>query len=115
VERPFEQTFRDAAGQEPTLNSLARCCETIPSEVLLIPLHGFSASAEPAIGEVVRERFGRIYRLIRALTRASPAQASEMLRAGVLLAATTAARPRPSTMAPVEFVSDPAPYDVTPP
>ena len=93
----IEQAFRDTASQEPTLNSLKGCCETFVSEpeVLLIPLHAFSASAEPAIGEVARERFGRIYRLIRNLTGASPAQASEALRAGVLLAGMTAAGPQP--------------------
>ncbi|MEV0284806.1 helix-turn-helix domain-containing protein [Kribbella sp. NPDC050820] len=92
----IEQTLRDTAGQEPTPNSLDRCCERFPAEVLLIPLHGFSATnAEPAIGEAVRDRFGRIYQLIRQLTGTSPAEASDVLRAGVLLTGIIAASPRP--------------------
>ena len=86
----IEQSFRDAADQEPSFDNLARCCETFGREALLVPLHGFCASAEPAIGEVVRERFGRIYRLLRDLTGASPRQAREALSTGILLAAMTA-------------------------
>jgi hypothetical protein len=105
----IEQTFRDTADQEPTLDSLGRCCETLPPEVLLIPLHGFSAtSAEPAIGEVVRDRFGRIYRLIRDLTGASPAQASQILRTAVLLAGMTAAGPQSLVMQPLAGPNPPA-------
>jgi AcrR family transcriptional regulator len=99
----IEQGFRDAADQDPSLNNLARCCETFAfdREVLVIPLHGFSASAVPAIGEVVRERFGRIYRLIRDLTGASPRQVREVLSTGILLAGITATEPRQPAREPI--------------
>ena len=92
----LEQAFRDAAEREPTLISLSSSFETMLSEeeVLRILLHGCSASAEPAIGDVVRERFARVYRMVRDLTGASPAQAREFLGSGVLLTAMSAMDPR---------------------
>ena len=92
----LEQAFRDAAEREPTLISLSSSFETMLSEeeVLRILLHGCSASAEPAIGDVVRERFARVYRMVRDLTGASPAQAREFLGSGVLLTAMSAIDPR---------------------
>ena len=83
----IEQTFRDAAEREPTLASLGRSYEELMAEreLLLVLLHGFSASREPAIGEVVRERFGGIYRLVRDLTGASPTETREFLGTGMLL------------------------------
>ncbi|TDD25668.1 TetR/AcrR family transcriptional regulator [Kribbella turkmenica] len=82
-----EQTFRDAAAEEPTLASLGSRYEQFLAEreLLLVLLHGFSASGEPAIGDLVRERFGGIYRLVRDLTGASPAEAREFLATGMLL------------------------------
>src|SRR6266536_5250304 len=77
----LEQAVRDAAERDPTLISLSSRFETMLSEeeVLRILLHGCSASAEPAIGDVVRERFARVFRMVRDLTGASPAQAREFL------------------------------------
>jgi AcrR family transcriptional regulator len=105
----IEQGFRDAADQDPSLNNLAHCCETFASdrELLLIPLHGFSASAVPAIGEVARERFGRIYRLIRDLTGASPRQAREVLSTAILLAGMTATETRQPTREPIPATESP--------
>jgi AcrR family transcriptional regulator len=82
-----EQTFREAAEERPDLASLGTAYEKLMSEreLLLVLLHGFSASGEPAIGDVVRERFGGIYRLVRELTGASPIEAREFLSAGMLL------------------------------
>ncbi|MEU4343815.1 hypothetical protein AB0H00_21515 [Nocardia sp. NPDC023852] len=48
-------------------------------------MHGFSASADPAIGDDVRTRFGRIYVLVRELTGAPVAEARRFLASGMLL------------------------------
>jgi len=72
-----EQAFRQAAAEDRAdLGSLGTAYEKlmVERELLLVLLHGFSASAEPAIGDAVRERFGGIYRLVRELTGASPTQ-----------------------------------------
>ncbi|RMI29879.1 TetR/AcrR family transcriptional regulator [Nocardia stercoris] len=55
-------------------------------EVLLMFLHGFTASSDPAIGDAVRERFGEIYRLVRELTGADANQARRFMASGMLLA-----------------------------
>ena len=83
----IEQTFRDAAAETPELIALGRNYERLfdEPEVLLVLLQGFSASGDPVIGDCVRERFGRIYTLVRELTGASPQQAREFLSAGMLL------------------------------
>ncbi|GAB2652769.1 TetR/AcrR family transcriptional regulator [Kribbella swartbergensis] len=88
----IEQTFREAAAEEPTLASLGGRYERFLSEreLLLVLLHGFSASSDPAIGDVVRERFGGIYRLVRDLTGASPTETREFLSTGMLLTVMTA-------------------------
>lgn len=54
-------------------------------ELLLVLLHGFAASADPAIGAVVRRRFGGVYRLVRELSGADAQAAQEFLATGMLL------------------------------
>ncbi|TCO46838.1 TetR family transcriptional regulator [Kribbella antiqua] len=83
----IEQTFREAAEERADLASLGAAYEKLMAEreQLLVLLHGFSASAEPAIGDAVRDRFGGIYRLVRDLTGASPIEAREFLSVGMLL------------------------------
>nr|WP_238351624.1 TetR/AcrR family transcriptional regulator [Kribbella shirazensis] len=83
----IEQIFRDAAAENPELSALGRNYERLLAEpeVLLVLLHGFSASGEPAIGDCVRARFGGIYGLVRELTGASPQQAREFLSTGMLI------------------------------
>ncbi len=83
----IEQIFREAAEESPELSSLGRNYERLLSEpeLLLVLLHGFSASGEPAIGDCVRARFGGIYTLVRELTGASPEEAREFLATGMLL------------------------------
>jgi hypothetical protein len=54
-------------------------------EILLVLLHGFSASGDQVIGDCVRARFGGIYTLVRELTGASPQQVREFLSTGMLL------------------------------
>ena len=83
----IEQIFREAAEESPDLSSLGRNYERLLSEpeLLLVLLHGFSASGEPAIADCVRARFGSIYTLVRELTGASPEEAREFLATGMLL------------------------------
>lgn len=83
----IEQSFRDAAEDRPELSSLGENYHRLLAEpdLLLVLLHGFSASGDPAIGDCVRSRFGRIYTLVRDLTGASPQQTREFLSAGMLM------------------------------
>ncbi|WUJ75284.1 TetR/AcrR family transcriptional regulator [Kribbella soli] len=83
----IEQLFREAAEEAPELASLGQNYHRLLAEpeVLLVLMHGFSASGEPAIGDCVRQRFGSIYALIRELTGATPQQAREFLSAGMLI------------------------------
>ena len=83
----IEQIFREAAEESPELSSLGHNYERLLAEpeLLLVLLHGFSASGDPAIGDCVRNRFGGIYHLIRDLTGASPREAREFLSTGMLL------------------------------
>lgn len=83
----IEQIFREAAAESPELSSLGRNYERLLSEpeLLLVLLHGFSASGDRVIGDCVRQRFGSIYTLVRDLTGASPQEAREFLSAGMLL------------------------------
>ncbi|GAA3119532.1 TetR family transcriptional regulator [Kribbella aluminosa] len=83
----IEQLFREAAEEKPELSYLGQNYHRLLAEpeILLVLLHGFSASGDPAIGDCVRERFGSIYTLIRTLTGATPQQAREFLSAGMLM------------------------------
>ncbi|MFK4088751.1 TetR/AcrR family transcriptional regulator [Kribbella sp. NPDC020789] len=88
----IEQVFREAAAESPDLASLARAYEQLSREreLLLVLLQGFSASANPAIGECTRAGFGSIYRLVREVTGASALEAREFLSIGMLLTVLTA-------------------------
>jgi AcrR family transcriptional regulator len=83
----IEETFRDTAGRSADLRSLGRAFKTLlgQRELLLVLLHGFAASGDPAVGPVVRRRYGDMYRLVRELTGADAAQAREFLSTGMLL------------------------------
>lgn len=83
----IEEIFREAADESPDLGALGRNYKRLlgEPELLLVLLHGFSASGDPIIGDCVRERFGSIYALVRDLTGASPQEAREFLSAGMLL------------------------------
>jgi AcrR family transcriptional regulator len=82
-----EQAFRTAAEQQADLESLGDAFNRLLErrELLVVLLHGFAASAEPAIGKASRDRFGRIYRTVRELTGATPEQAREFMATGMLL------------------------------
>lgn len=79
----IEQVF-SAAGTD--LDALARAYRELLAqrELLAMMLHGFAAGSDPVIGEVVRDRFGRIYRLVGELTGASAGQVREFLADGML-------------------------------
>jgi AcrR family transcriptional regulator len=83
----IEQTFRDAAAVQADMASLGVAYDGLLAEreLITVLLHGFAAGTDPAIGPVVRERFGRIYGLVRELTGASPDEAREFLGVGMLL------------------------------
>lgn len=59
-------------------------------ELPLVLLHGAAASADPAIGEHMRERFGRIYRLVGELTGANTEESRQFVATGMLLTIMTA-------------------------
>lgn len=83
----IEGYFRRAAAKDATLESLGGAYLEMLAEreVLTCLLHGFAAAADPAIGPVVRDCFGGIYRTVRELTGASVEQARDFFGAGMLL------------------------------
>ncbi len=83
----IEQQFRDAAAVRADLASLGEAYDEILAEreLITVLLHGFTAGADPVIGPVVRDCFGRIYRTVRVLTGASPEEARQFLAMGMLL------------------------------
>jgi AcrR family transcriptional regulator len=83
----IEARFREAADAEPTLKSLGASYEDLLTERELITLllHGYTAAADPVIGESVRECFGRIYSTVRALTGADPEELRDFFAMGMLL------------------------------
>jgi AcrR family transcriptional regulator len=90
----IEARWRSAAAADPTLGSLGSSYQDLLAEpeLITILLHGFSAGADPAIGEPVRDRFGRLYNLVRDLTDATPTEAREFFATGMLLTCLTAMR-----------------------
>lgn len=83
----IEQTFRDAAAVSPDLASLGAAYDGLLAEreLITVLLHGFTAGADPAIGPVVRDCFGRIYRTVRELTGVTAEEARDFLAMGMLL------------------------------
>jgi AcrR family transcriptional regulator len=83
----IEERFRDAAAVRPDLRSLGTAYDELLAEreLITVLLHGFAAGADPAIGPVVRDCFGRIYATVRELTGASVDEAREFLATGMLL------------------------------
>ncbi|BCJ48769.1 TetR family transcriptional regulator [Actinoplanes sp. NBRC 14428] len=85
--RRIEERFRRAAVAAPTLDSLGAAYDDLLAEreLITVLLHGFAAGADPAVGPVVRDCFGRIYRAVRELTGADEDQARQFLAMGMLL------------------------------
>jgi AcrR family transcriptional regulator len=82
-----EQTFREAAHEQTDLATLGDAYGTLLTEreLLSLLLHGFAASSDPAIGSVVRARFGTLYQTVRELTDASAEEVKDFLAMGMLL------------------------------
>ncbi|WP_036495124.1 TetR/AcrR family transcriptional regulator [Nocardia sp. BMG111209] len=90
----IEEIFRAAADElgpgaspEERMESLGAAFDVFLTEreLLMLMLHGFAASGDPIIGNRTRERFGRIYRLVRELTGASAEQGRDFMAKGMLL------------------------------
>ncbi|WP_280263450.1 TetR/AcrR family transcriptional regulator [Nocardia wallacei] len=90
----IEEVFRSAraaaapdASPEEAMDALGRGYDVFLAdrELLLVLLHGFAASSDPAIGDGIRDRFGGIYRLIRELTGASADETQRFLATGMLI------------------------------
>ena len=83
----IEQTFRDAAAAQADLASLGQAYKALLAEreLVTVLLHGFAAGADPAIGPLVRDCFGRIYTTIRDLTGAPQQEIRDFLAFGMLL------------------------------
>ncbi|MFE5479349.1 MULTISPECIES: TetR/AcrR family transcriptional regulator [unclassified Nocardia] len=93
----IEQVFRDAeiapgADTSEALRTLGHGFDVFLAEreLPLVLLHGAAASADPAIGDHMRERFGRIYRLIGELTGADTLESRRFVATGMLLTIMTA-------------------------
>ena len=99
----IEQIWR--AVKEPSLHRLGEAYGELLAnrELITLLLHGFTASADPAIGEPVRRGFGQLYDTVRELTGCTVPQARDFFGAGMLLTCLGAMR-----------VLGPDPVDPTP-
>lgn len=91
----IEEVFREAAaGPGDPLDALSDAYNRFLADrdLLLVLLHAFAAAGDSEIGPVIRDRYGRIYRLIRDLTGASAADSRRFLATGMLLTVMTALR-----------------------
>ncbi|WP_278265895.1 TetR/AcrR family transcriptional regulator [Nocardia sp. AG03] len=75
-------------------------------ELPLLLLHGVAASADPVIGERMRERFGRIYRLISELTGADTLESRRFVATGMLLTIMTAMQVAGSDAIPLPWATE---------
>ncbi|GGN96835.1 TetR family transcriptional regulator [Nocardia rhizosphaerihabitans] len=75
-------------------------------ELPLMLLHGAAASADPAIGDPMRERFGRIYRLIGELTGADTLESRRFVATGMLLTIMTAMQVAGSEAIPLPWATE---------
>ncbi|TCO56034.1 TetR/AcrR family transcriptional regulator [Actinocrispum wychmicini] len=80
IEEAFRAAGTDLAGLGSAYDQLLA-----ERELLSMLLHGFAASSDPVIGAVVRDRFGRIYRLVKELTGVTVEQARDFVATGMLL------------------------------
>jgi AcrR family transcriptional regulator len=90
-----EQVFREAATEQPELLNLAAGYKTLldEQELLGVLLHGYAAAGvDPEIGTVVRDRFGRLFTLIRELTGASLEEVRNFMGIGMLIMVLSAMR-----------------------
>jgi AcrR family transcriptional regulator len=90
VQRACDQVgvrFQEAAETEATLECLGEAYRGLldNQELISMMLHGFSASADPAIGGPVRTKFGQLYDLVRELTGCTAEEARDFFGIGMLL------------------------------
>lgn len=86
----IEAIFTEAAVTEDPdgpLHAMSHAYDRFLSErtLLQLLLHAFAAAADPEIGPLVRDRYGRIFQLIRELTGAPVADIRRFLSTGMLL------------------------------
>ena len=83
----IEEIFRAAAVAEASLDNLGKAYDVLLAEreLLTLLLHGFAASADPAVGDPVRACFGRIYETVCELTGATAEEARDFFSHGMLL------------------------------
>jgi AcrR family transcriptional regulator len=103
--RRIEAKWRAAADADATLASLGNAYKDLLAEreLLVVLLHGFAASEDPVVGDVVRTCFGSLYETVRDLTDASPEEAREFFAMGMLITVLGAMRvfgPDPVTPQP---------------
>lgn len=103
----IERTFRESGATD--LDGLGLAYKTLLDryELLGTLLHGFAASSDPEIGEVVRACFGRLYLLIRELTGAEAREAADFMATGMLLTIMAAIRVvGPEAVPPTPWMAD---------
>ncbi|GIF07823.1 TetR/AcrR family transcriptional regulator [Actinoplanes siamensis] len=83
----IEATWRAAAEREPTLAGLGGAYEDLLAEreLLVVLLHGFAASEDPAVGDAVRASYGSLYDTVRELTGATAEEARDFFAMGMLI------------------------------
>jgi len=104
-----EARFREAAAAAPTLESLGAAYDDLLAqrELITLLLHGFTASADPAIGEPVRAGFGRLYETVREVTGATDTEVRDFFAMGMLLTCLGAMRViGPDPVAPQPWAAD---------
>ncbi|MGW6697435.1 TetR/AcrR family transcriptional regulator [Nocardia sp. NPDC055049] len=83
------------AGANSRLDAVTEACRALccnEPELLLVLLHGLSASGDPVIGDALRSRVGRVYELFREVTGADVSQARTFMSTGALLSIMAAMR-----------------------
>ena len=80
----IEQTLPRRRRGRADLASLGAAYDELLAEreLITVLLHGFTAGADPVIGPVVRDCFGRIYATVRELTGAGIDEARDFLAVG---------------------------------
>jgi AcrR family transcriptional regulator len=83
----IEEVFRAAAAVEPTLERLGHGYRELldEPEMFTVLLQGFSAGADPVIGQQVRDHFGHLYEIVQELTGTTPVEVRDFFAMGMLL------------------------------
>ncbi|MGW1741078.1 TetR/AcrR family transcriptional regulator [Nocardia sp. NPDC001965] len=107
IETVFTEAAADAGPGGP-LEAMSHAYDRFLAEreLLQVLLHAFAAAADPDIGPVVRERYGRIYRLIGELTGAPVSQKRQFLASGMLLTVMAALQVTGPDAIPAEWATE---------